>query len=1545
MLLQGGSLTTAPAKISAEAQPQPLPANAGFEQVSGGLPVSWSVMSGTVASSASIAHSGSYSVQLTDGSATASVGLRSQKIPVEPGKEYEASVYSNNVSGASQLYFEFWDANNQLILNPLPIAGNNTMNQWKQLVINQIAPAGAKTASLRVYSGQGNVGTSYFDDASFQLVVQDPNSLLKNGGMELETDGKPRSWSAVFAGQPFESAQARKRTGERSVKIVDTNASGGIGIRSELMPVTAGVKYEAEVFAYIESGAATIFIEYWEDVGKIMTDKNVIVKEDTPGQWKPIRAAGPAPAGAKYATVRLYLAADNVGTTYFDDAKFGLAPPKASANLNNGRFERLENGRPADWREVDGTVDVSTSPVQEGARSVKVVNAAGKTAGLRSHLIPVSAGALYTASVYASAVSGTPELRMEFWDADKVFLSQASQAGASGNAWTTVSLSPEIPEGAAYASLRLSTLSSAAGEVYFDNATFTSIGQSSKTATTLYDAEKVANARYNVQQYPWATEMKNAAVAKADAYLAKGWDYLWKSVPSQGLPRSYAVNKNTTSPVTGVKIDGRGNYPFEPDPNAPWKIIDPIAKVEGTNENYRFPTNDFQAYYESGLDEHGLFQRELADPALLVNTLYPDKGAKWGVDDGFGWKASDGTIHTFVAYYVHWMAWYGERSFVQQALNTLRDAYLYTGDAKYAKAGIVLLDRVADVYPEMDISQYDNSIYVNSSGKSYGKGKVLGGIWETELVKTFISAYDAFFPAMEDPQVVSFLDGKARQYRLTNKKNTGSLIKRNIEDGIIEQVYPAVKKTQILGNDGMHQSALAMAAVVYNTMPATGEWLDFIFKSGQVMQGPTQLTGGNMLNSFVRDVDRDGMGNEASPAYNALWLHNHRMTADVLDGYGLYPNANLYDNPKFRKMFSAAGKLILSDQYTPAIGDTGRTGNPFIVERLTDSIKAFEKFNDPIYAQQAYFLNNNSSAGLHADVFTANPNAIANQVQAVINQHGPLSLKSDNMFGYGFGALRDGKSKTETGGTASTLRDLWMYYGASTHHGHMDTLNIGLHAYGLDLAPDLGYPDYADNVSTHRSQWMHNTISHNTVVVDKKKQMSQADDALTVHADDTDRVKLIDVQAPGEYTQTSLYRRTTAMIKIDAQRSYAVDFFRVKGGNDHYFSFHSAEGTVATQGLQLTAQPTGTYAGPDVDYGVRAPDDTVTANGPDGAGYKGSGFHYLKNVERDASPSNLFSIDWNVKDTWNVYGQGAGAPTDVHLRLTMVGQTGDVALADGVPPTNKVGNPAAVRYLIAHNGGTNIESNFISVIEPYRVAPYISIIEPLIVKHAGAAVSDIEARAVRVTLANGRTDVVISALDASKTYTIEGANLSATLTFKGAFGCYSETPNGPTHTYVHDGAYIGTSGTTPNRAGAVTGTIEDFTRTLAVNNEIIVNASALPSQLSELNGKTIIIQNDGRANAAYRIKGATVISGTQVKLDIGDVTLIRAYANPDDFQQGYVYNISPGMTFRIPLTYAIGYLNGGSAQLPGNVSDPNEPIEPIEPIEPPGTEPVEPPKD
>lgn len=1134
--------------------------------------------------------------------------------------------------------------------------------------------------------------------------------------------------------------------------------------------------------------------------------------------------------------------------------------------------------------------------------------------------------------------------------------------------------------------------------------------KSTKTKQTYYTPEEIAAARENIEKYDWAKAIKDGAVEAADKYVEKG-ELLWNMITPQSIPRAMNVNDEYKCPNCGTDLRQKySNYPWLADPiNDPWKLKCPECGI-------RFPSNDFGAYYNSGLNEHGIFDSAKADKSLLVNTLYPEKGEKWGVDDGFGFKDASGKIHAFIAYYNHWSLWYSD-GIISKALNALRDAYIYTGDMKYARTGILLLDRIADVYPDMTLDPYGK--YPNSHGGT-GKGKIIGSIWETGLVQNFIKAYDAFYPAIEDLEIVSCLTNKSAKYDLDNPKNTAALIRKNIEDGIIRQVYPAVKDAKIRGNFGMHQAALAMAAVVLDSNPETSEWLDFTFQAGSLLSGPYRITGGDVMATLVDKVDRDGHGDESAPGYNMLWLGQLIEVANALDGYEGYPGADLYKNPKFTKMFSAMYPLTLAERYTAQIGDSGATGNVGLSLSINDSVLGFTKFGDPLLAQLAYFLNGNSAKGLHADIFTRDPEKVSTDIQQIINEKGKLSFESDTLAGYGFSVLRDGENykpfsgyqiafqdlspfdstasvkffantgtiqfeadapghrisykfnvpKTDfyevdinpfkavsygiydisiDGETVATVdfyggsgansklvalkkmnltegehtitfvgtgrneaatnykmgiihlvlfdeealklkedesnfdtqRDFWMYYGRSnTSHAHRDQLNLGVHAYGLDLSPDLGYPEETGE-QPHRMEWVSNTVSHNTVVVDASKQRDTYD-GTPLHFDDSDMVKVMDIDSSEAYSQTEMYRRTLAMIKVDDEISYGVDFFRVKGGSDHYYSFHGAEGAVTTEGLDLVAQAAGTYAGEGVPFGQRA--DSVA-----GWGYVGSGFHWLTNVQKDTNPGSAFSVDWDIADERGVLKE----PLDIHLRLTMLGDVDDVSITDGQPP-KKAGNPAWLKYMIAHRKGENLNSLFTAVIEPYKDARYIqSISEVPVTINGQEAMGDV--KAVKVVLTDGRTDYVVNALDNSVIYTVDGK-----FQFRGFLGVYSEKDGRNILSYVNDGDIIGNI--VADNPGYITGTVKSFTKGLATSNELTVNLVDENVNLSKLAGKYIYIANDGAQNAVYKILGVKAQNGKEATLDLGMTTLIRKYINSSDLNGGFVYNIAEGNTFRIPLS-------------------------------------------
>lgn len=999
-----------------------------------------------------------------------------------------------------------------------------------------------------------------------------------------------------------------------------------------------------------------------------------------------------------------------------------------------------------------------------------------------------------------------------------------------------------------------------------------------KTRTTIYTADKVAAARDNVARYPWAAALRDAAVAEAERLVALGDEDLWSRVPTQGVPRSYQVNQQLGSPITGKAVFQYGAYPYTGDPYVrPWKIVDPSS-------GYVFPTNDFGAYFASGLDEHANFHRELADPQYLVNELYPERGPGWGVDDGFGWVDGNGDRWTFIAYYAHWFVWHiltPQPSLIGTGLRSLRDAFLFTGDVRFAHAGLILLDRVADLYPSMETDPYKVADgFLNSDGLR-GTGKTIGGIWETNRARALVQSYDAFFPmlAEDDPGgVVSFLSAKAAAYGLPSKQ-TPSDIRANIENGIVRQVYPGVRSTRIFGNFGMHQSALAAAAVVIDEPTASKEWLDFVFAAGQLLENPWRSTGGDVGPTLVDLVDRDGWINEAAPEYNQYPVGSLRSIADVLAGFDTYPAADIYAHPKYRAMTAVRPTLTMLNRFTPSIGDSGRMGAPLLLGSAPEFAAAFASYGRRTDAQMAYLANNGSTDGLFSDAFATDVPGLQSAIQSIIDEHGELALGSDQQTGYGFSALRAGRG--------DHARAAWMYWGSSMMHGHRDSLVLDVLAHGLDLASPLGYPTYADDRAL-RTEWENNTVASNTVVVDATGQLRQLV-GRPVDFGVADTVRYAEAECPSVYPQTTRYRRSVTMVDVDEEHSYYVDVFRVRGGSQHVYSFHAVAPKAVASGLELVAQPTGNYAGPDV------PPPDPRAKPRPGA----SGFDYLTAVERGTPGDHPFSVDWAVPDTWSVHS----TPRDIHLRLHMLSHVDEAAFADGAPPQNRGGNPATARYLLARREGADLATQFVALLEPYEDQPLIASCENVEVRAVAGEVAPDDVAAVKVTLHNGRIDYIVHSVNPDLAVVVD--DVVAVTGRQVVAG-------------LRDGLLVAATGSdlralrvrerhgwreVPVGSRTITGTVCDFTRELADSTMIEIRLdlpwAAYGCDPATLAGRAVYVDDTGQPrNATYMITRA-VVSGRTLRL-YTDTTAVRGYADDQDFTKGFTYDLAVGRSARIP---------------------------------------------
>ena len=988
-----------------------------------------------------------------------------------------------------------------------------------------------------------------------------------------------------------------------------------------------------------------------------------------------------------------------------------------------------------------------------------------------------------------------------------------------------------------------------------------------------YASEEVANARRNVEIYDWAKAELEEVLEKCRPWMGRSDEEIWRLVPGQSIPRGAHANPDLGCPSCGREIYERfGNYP--------WKVsLGRLWELECPSCGEVFPKNDFSAFHQSGLGPGGEFVQGQGDESLLFNAKHPDPGDplhRYSVEDGMGWTDAEGNRWWFIAYYAHWCIW----TELPEAALALGTAYLYTGDPGYAHKGAVLLDRIADVYPRMDLAPYSEMGLFNSHGGS-GKGRIKGCIWEVGVADTLSQAWDRVRAGIaEDRKLVEFLSARATEWGLENDKSSIGRIHANVEDNLLREFICSCRDRRIRGNEGMTQTAMATAAAVLDDPEETPRALDWLFEPGNSHEG-----GGRIPAVLIGQVDRDGMGNEASPNYCFLWLRQFRRCAAVLERCRKYRDFDLYcDFPRLRRMYAAPYRLTALDQYTPHIGDAGKTGDPGMAAvEMELTVEAFQRFGDPYFAQLAYRLNDDRVDGLYTSIFDLEPEAIQQKIRAVVEQEGALELTSANLNGYGLAVFRSG--------SGDGRRAAWLYYGRNGGHGHKDRLNFGLYYRGMDVLPELGYPEYANGIWPKRAGWTTNTISHNTVMVDRRHQEIDWIGRCRLFAA-SEGVGIVEVASPGVYPETRDYRRTLAMVDLSASESYLVDFFRVDGGSDHVLSFHAGEGEVTTGGIELLPQKEGTYAGPQIPFG------THFDGAPDGR-YKGSGFAYLYEVSRAKSPGPGWWTDWNLVDTW---GTRTGEEP-VHVRYHALSSADDAAIAWGDPPQNKPGNPRRLRYALRHNEGKERRSLFVSVVEPYSGdRPQLEKVERI---DLGLATDDLTAAAVRVRATEGRTDLILSADDPERLFELgEDVRIAA------RFALVSLREGRPISVFLVGGARAELpQGVLTVERGEYTGTVKEMHRE-EVGPAWIDVEGELPAG-EQLKGAQIRVHNDGVRDACYAIQNVSAAPDGALRIDVGDTSFIRGLVSNEDYGRGYTYDFAPGDRFDIQTVVHVHFREDG----------------------------------
>lgn len=757
----------------------------------------------------------------------------------------------------------------------------------------------------------------------------------------------------------------------------------------------------------------------------------------------------------------------------------------------------------------------------------------------------------------------------------------------------------------------------------------------SKTSRSLTSEAEIRQIRENIANYQRAKEIASQILKAADEWVALSDRYVWEMIPPSDIPRAFNSSFEGC-PVHGKEYFKFGNYSWKMDPfNKPWKLVCPVGGEE-------YPSNDFWAYYKT------------KDRSLLTGD-YPD--------DGWGWrKPGDKYKHWFVGYYCHWL-WY---KYIIPAVQNLSFAYQITGDAKYARKAILMLDRIAELYPSMDHNK--QSRYATEFNPKY-QGKILNCIWETGVVSQLAIAYDNVFDilAAEGQFVANDSDSP-----LTGKTNAE--IRQNIEKNLLREAVQAVFAGKIQGNYGMHQRTLLILALVLQDEKLKQRVADYIMNNND---GRLAHEGYSYaLDNFIL---REGIAFESAPGYCLGWCSNLHWVAEYLDRLGV----NIYSHSKLKRMFAAYNELKVLSMFTPAIGDSGDVSSGAIEMPTQIARKGLQLFGSSEFARSLLERGvfGEKSFGSYFDLRC--PPLEENELRKIAGKAAEKHSGSRNLGGYGLAILEAGKKRDGVGAA--------IYYGpACAGHAHFDRLFMEVYGYGKKLIPDFGYPQFAAE-SKDPPAWERNTLSHYTVTVDASRQATQKKGILNQFAV-TPEVRMSDISAPDAYPHLDEYRRVTLLIGSKDENPYFVDFFIVKGGKSHDYSIHGFTDSIATEGIELSApQVKGTLAGENVPYGflyddleLEEPDKTRSYHS-----YKGSGYSYLYNVQRGI-PSRIWSATW--------------ADNEVGIRAIFPLQdVSEVVVADGNPP-KRPGSPESLKYVLIRNSGNEcLHSRFICVLQPFKV--------------------------------------------------------------------------------------------------------------------------------------------------------------------------------------------------------------------------------------------------
>lgn len=420
-----------------------------------------------------------------------------------------------------------------------------------------------------------------------------------------------------------------------------------------------------------------------------------------------------------------------------------------------------------------------------------------------------------------------------------------------------------------------------------------------------------------------------------------------------------------------------------------------------------------------------------------------------------------------------------------------------------------------------------------------------------------------------------------------------------------------------------------------------------------------------------------------------------------------------------------------------------------------------------------------------------------------------------------------------------------------TGHIHADALNLAIFDHGRELVPLLGY-----DRSAIRS-WSQSTLAQNTVVVDGANVAEgnvRRGGNLQLFAPVSPGLQIVRMAQPNVLPRVvSRFERELWMVARPDGRTYYVDLFRVVGGRRHEYTLNGEALHRATFTTDLPLQP---YNDVLLPPGTRYREPANRNDRGDAGGHYPA-YLFVRDVQSAPLANGSYTLTQSVFRT-DVQGKrfvDTGQPLAGYRLKGFVEGEGESTLFLGKVPSLRParwsrdmrdslwGNPAEpwkhwMPKMVLRRQGQNLESTFISVIEPQAVGDRPPQTEILRIREPGL---------IGLQLRNGASeDILLSADDPAQEYEI------GTVRFSGQAG-FVRRENGRTIALALVGGTVLADGETRlTGSGVATGEVLATCRMADgdVHDAVVVRGAASKGWI----GATLVVEHPDKERQGFTIR-------------------------------------------------------------------------------------------